>query len=112
MNKSLSECNKNLRITCQCRKTTEKEICKMMNANNVNMEHGALNILQNVAMRAIMPSSPTDFLRNTIKGEADAAYTLYCDINDIKLKKGYISKQQHKESEMLAINISMNSPFL
>lgn len=94
------------------RNTPEKEICKMMKVNNVNMEHGALNILQNVAMRAIRPSSSYDFLRNAIKGDADPAYTLYININDIKLKKGYISEKQHKENEILATSISMNSPFI
>ena len=88
------------------RNFSEKEISKMMKENNVNAECGALNILQNFAMTKIQSKSAKDFLF-----ASDYAYILYNDVNDLKLKKGYISQEQYDENELLATKLSIQSPF-
>ena len=89
------------------RRFSEKEISKTMRANNVNVECCALNILQNVAMHEIKQQSATDFIKGY---DTDYAYELYKHVNDLKLKKGYISKQQHEENNLVATKMAIKSP--
>lgn len=86
---------------------TEREVSKMMKQNHVNTECGALNILQNFAMTEIKPVSSRDY----IIGNTDPAYKLYCHINKAKFNKGYISKKQYDENELLGTKLGMSSPF-
>ena len=89
------------------RRFSEKEIAKTMRANNVNVECCALNILQNVAMHAIKQQSATNFLKGY---DRDYAYELYKHVNDLKLEKGYISKQQYEENDLVATKMAIKSP--
>lgn len=89
------------------RRLPEKKIAKTMRVNNVSIECCALNILQNVAMQAIKQQSATDFLKGYDK---DYAHELYRHVNDLKLEKGYISKQQHEENNMVATKTAIKSP--
>ena len=85
---------------------TEKEISKMLKSNHVNIEFGALNIIQNFAMTKLEPKSAVDF----IEGVDDDALDLYRYVNKFKLNKGYISKQQFDENELLATKLSLIPP--
>ena len=89
------------------RRLPEKEIARTIRINNVNSECCALNILQNVAMSAIKQQSATDFLKGYDK---DYAYELYKSINDLKLEKGYIDKQQHEENNLAATRMAIKLP--
>lgn len=91
-------------------KESEHSISKMLKQNNVCVECGALNILQNFSMTRIEQKSSKDFLFSGINGKKDAAYDLYNYVNDIKLKKGYISKKQHEENAAVALKLSLNPP--
>ena len=84
---------------------SEKDIRKMMESNRVNVECGALNIIQNFAMTELKPQSAVSFL----KGE-NYPFALYNYINERKYNKGYISKQQYDENAMLATKLSIHSP--
>ena len=85
---------------------SEKETSKMMNVNGVNAECGALNIIQNFAMTKLEPKSGVDFL----KGNDNDAFDLYNYVNQVKLDKGYITKQQFEENKLLATKLSLQSP--
>lgn len=89
------------------RRLPEREIVKTMRSNGVNVECCALNILQNVAMTNITQQSSTDFLKGAMK---DHAFELYRKINKMKLEKGYISKQQYEENDLLATKLAIKSP--
>lgn len=89
------------------RRLPEKEITKAMRVNNVNIECCVLNILQNVAMSAIKQQSATGFLKGYDK---DYAYELYKCVNDLKLEKGYIDKQQHEENNLVSTRMAIKSP--
>ena len=89
------------------KKTSEKDICKMMKTNNVNIECGALNIIQNFAMVEMKPKSATSF----IIGDDNSAFELYNYVNNLKYEKGYISKQQYDDNALLATKLSLDSPF-
>ena len=84
---------------------SEKQISKMMKSNNVNIECGVLNIIQNFAMTELKPKSGVDFLRGD-----DYAYDLYNYVNEYKYDNGYISKSQFEENKMLATKLSLQSP--
>ncbi|MBQ5321583.1 MAG: hypothetical protein J6K88_05980 [Oscillospiraceae bacterium] len=84
---------------------SEKQISKMMKTNNVNIECGALNIIQNFAMTELEPKSGVDFLRGD-----NYAYDLYNYVNEYKYANGYISKLQFEENKMLATKLSLQSP--
>lgn len=84
---------------------SEKEINKTIKTNHINIECATLNIIQNFAMTELHPKDPKNFLI----GE-DHPYELYKYVNDIKYKKGYISKQQYDDNAMLAIKLSLNPP--
>ena len=86
--------------------TSENEIRKSMKHNNVNIECGVLNIVQNFAMTELNPKSAAEFLKKT----DDHALNLYKYVNDLKYKKGYISKQQYDENSLLATKLSLNAP--
>lgn len=73
-----------------------KEVQKEMSKNSVSAESIVLNIIQNCAMYEIKASTK-DFLF----GQEDEAFVLYMDINDEKLEKGYISKEQYEENKRL-----------
>lgn len=88
------------------RESSEKQVSKMMKVNRVNIECGALNIIQNFAMTRLEPKSAIDFLRD----DANNAYALYNYVNKYKYDKGYITKQQFDENAMLATKLSLQSP--
>lgn len=93
------------------RSLSERKISRMMQRNHVNVECGALNILQNFAMTRIQAKPATDFIRSAILQEDENyAFKLYNDINKLKLEKGYISQKQYDDNELLGINLSMQSP--
>jgi hypothetical protein len=85
---------------------SNRQLTKAMHSNNVNAECGALNTLQNCAMTEIKPVSGVDF----ITGCEDGPYKLYRAINDEKLNKGYISKAQYDENEMLGTKLHLIPP--
>ena len=85
---------------------SEKEVSKMMKDNHVNVECGALNIIQNFAMTNLKPKSAVDFL----KGSDDDALKLYNYVNQYKYDKGYITKQQFEENKSLGTKLSLQSP--
>ena len=85
---------------------SEKQISKMMKVNQVNIECGALNIIQNFAMTRLEPKRVEDFIR----GDNSSAYSLYNYVNKFKYDNGYISKQQFDENAMLATKLSLKSP--
>ena len=89
---------------------SEKEVRKSIKDNCVNVECGALNIIQNFAMAEIKPVSPVDFIKGVVKKE-NHALELYQHINGLKYKKGYITKQQFDENELLATQLSIQDPF-
>lgn len=84
---------------------SEKDLQKSMKTNGVNIECGALNIIQNFAMTELKPKSGVDFLKNE-----DYALDLYNYVNELKYQKGYISKVQFEENKMLATKMSLQSP--
>ena len=92
------------------RKLPEKELNKSLKQNHITIEFAVLNIVQNCAMVSIKPQAAKDFLMRSITGNHDSAYDLYHYVNDIKLKKGYISKEQYEENKLLAVKLSMKSP--
>ena len=85
---------------------SEKEISKMMRVNHVNVECGALNIIQNFAMTKLEPKSGVDFLMSN----DNHAYDVYKYVNKYKYNRGYITKQQFDENELLATKLSLQSP--
>jgi hypothetical protein len=93
-------------VETMIRGLSEKELGKMLKANNVNIECGVLNIVQNFAMTELKAKSGVEFLNSD-----DYARDLYKFVNDLKYKKGYISKQQHEENEMLGVKLSLQNPF-
>ena len=74
---------------------TPKDAKKAMKQNGVDAACGVLNILQNYAMTEIRPES----MRDILYGEEGEAYNLYMNINDEKLRLGYISKEQHQDNK-------------
>ena len=84
---------------------SEKEISKSMRTNRVNVECGALNIIQNFAMTELKPKSGVDFL-----SKEDYALKLYNYVNELKFNKGYISRAQFDENKMLSTKLSLQSP--
>ena len=92
------------------RRLPEKEIAKTMRANGVNAECCALNILQNVAMTEIKQVSSRDFLLRTSPEEQDHAFELFNYINQLKLDKGYIDKQQYDDNKFAATKLAIKSP--
>lgn len=92
-------------VECFIRNLSEKEIYKMMKTNSVNIECGALNIIQNFAMTKLEPKSAVDFLISN-----DTILDLYNYVNEAKYNKGYISKQQFDENANLATKLSLQSP--
>ena len=77
-----------------------------MKVNQVNVECGALNIIQNFAMTSLEPKS----VENFICGNNSNVYSLYNYVNKFKYDKGYISKQQFDENAMVATKLSLKSP--
>lgn len=90
------------------RQLSEKEVVQMMHANHVNVECGTLNILQNHAMTQIRQQNPADYIKGI---STDYAHELYKHINEMKFKKGYISKQQYEENDLLGTQLALKSPF-
>ena len=88
------------------KESSENEIRKSTRQNKVNIECGVLNIVQNFAMTELKPKSAVEFIKNT----DDHALNLYKYVNDLKYKKGYISKQQYDENALLATKLSVNAP--
>lgn len=86
---------------------SEKEISKIIKTHNVNIECGALNIIQNLAMTELELKSGVDFL----KGD-NYTYDLYNYINEYKYDRGYISESQFEENKMLATKLSLQPPFM
>lgn len=84
---------------------SEKDLRKAMRSNGVNIECAALNTMQNFAMVELKPKPCVDFLT-----KEDDALSLYRYINNLKYMKGYISKRQFDENEMLATKLSVQSP--
>jgi hypothetical protein len=58
-------------------------------------------------MTNITQQSSTDFLKGAME---DHAFELYRKINKMKLEKGYISKQQYEENNLLATKLAIKSP--
>lgn len=85
---------------------SEKDIAKMMKVNRVNVECGALNIIQNFAMTNLEPKSGVEFL----KSNDNYALDLYNYVNQMKLDKGYITGRQYEENKLLATKLSLQSP--
>ena len=88
------------------RRSSEKQLCKMMKKNHVNAECGVLNILQNFAMVNLSPQPALDYLLDD-----NPVLELYNAINELKLQKGYISQRQYEENKMLGVKLSLQSPF-
>ena len=84
---------------------SEKEVSKMMKVNRVNVECGALNIIQNFAMTRLEPKSGVELIRDD-----NHPYDLYNYVNKYKYNRGYISKQQFDENALLATKLSLQSP--
>ncbi|MDD6682512.1 MAG: hypothetical protein PUE61_05010 [Clostridiales bacterium] len=84
---------------------SEKKMHKTLTRNNVNEECSVLNIIQNCAMTELKPQSGAAFLIND-----NHALDLYQYVNKQKLCKGFITKQQFDENEMLGTKLSLHSP--
>lgn len=89
------------------RKLTEKQVEKMLNADNMCIESAMLNILQNTCTLHFKKKTTKEILLSSIDTNKDVAFELYNEINDIKLNKGYINKQQHEENNLVAIQLTM-----
>ena len=93
------------------RNSSEQEISKTLKKSNLTVESGALNIIQNNALVRIREKSGSDFVLGALSTHKDVAYELYEYINDIKLKKGFISKKQYEENSMVGVKASLKTPF-
>ncbi len=87
------------------RGSSEKEMCEMLKENNVNIEFGVLNIIQNFAMVYVKPRSAAELIRLE-----DHALNLYNFVNNAKYESGYISKQQFDENRMLGVKLGLKPP--
>ncbi|MBE6812797.1 MAG: hypothetical protein E7523_07930 [Ruminococcaceae bacterium] len=87
------------------RGSSERKILRTMLANGINVECGILNIVQNVAMTRLKPKNAVDFI-----SDGNNVFNLYNYVNELKYKKGYISKRQFEENEKLGIRLSLQSP--
>ena len=85
-----------------------RDIKRSLAGNAVSFDEAALNILQNCAMTEITPCPVTELISRKYD---DTAFDLYNAINDEKLKKKFISQQQHEENKLLAIKIKSASFF-
>ncbi len=81
----------------------EKAIIKQMKKANITSDEMTLNIIQNVAMHAVMEGD----IREVIKqgGKTQVSLDIYNFINDTKLNLHYISPLQHEENKKLIDNI-------
>lgn len=92
------------------RQSSENDLKKAMKENDVSIEHGVLNIVQNCAMVEIKPQDYYSLVSSIVHREKDPVLALYDNVNNLKYKKGYINKQQFDENELLGIQRSTQSP--
>ena len=85
--------------------SSERELKKAMTIKKVNVECAALNYIQNFAMTEMKPKRATAFLN-----DENHVLDLFDYVNDLKYKKGYISKQQFDDNHMAAFKLSVESP--
>lgn len=84
---------------------SEREVAKTIKNDNMNIEYAVLNIVQNMAMMELKQKPALSFLKDD-----DHPLELYKYVNDIKFNKGYISKEQYDENNLLATKLSLISP--
>ena len=86
--------------------SSEKDIKDILTENKCTIDFLTLNILQNCAMTEIKPRTARDIIARQDENK-DAAFDLYSFINQLKLDKGYIDKQQFDDNAVLATQIAL-----